>query len=95
VILPIIDVDKAKTVLVNKRSMSPGFAGIENELYYADRILIVFGRHQRDRQVPHRRRRGPLSIPHALAETEPRFARVDATAQSQRVLERFHGILVT
>jgi len=35
VILPIIDVDKAKTVLVNKRSMSPGFAGIENELYYA------------------------------------------------------------
>jgi NAD(P) transhydrogenase subunit beta len=41
--MPVIDVDRAKTVLVNKRSMNPGFAGIENELYYADRTLMVFG----------------------------------------------------
>jgi len=41
--MPIIDVDKAKTVLAIKRSMNPGFAGIENELYYADNTLMVFG----------------------------------------------------
>jgi len=41
--MPIIDVDKAKTVLVIKRSMNPGFAGIDNELYYADKTLMVFG----------------------------------------------------
>jgi len=41
--MPILDVDKARTVLVVKRSMSPGFAGIDNELYYTDRTLMVFG----------------------------------------------------
>jgi NAD(P) transhydrogenase subunit beta len=41
--MPILDVDKARTVLVVKRSMSPGFAGIDNELYYLDRTLMVFG----------------------------------------------------
>ncbi len=41
--MPIIDADKAKTVLAIKRSMNPGFAGIENELYYNDKTLMVFG----------------------------------------------------
>ena len=41
--MPIIDVDKARTVMVIKRSMSPGFAGIDNELYYLDRTLMLFG----------------------------------------------------
>jgi NAD(P) transhydrogenase subunit beta len=41
--MPIIDADKAKFVIANKRSMNPGFAGIENELYYADNTLMVFG----------------------------------------------------
>jgi NAD(P) transhydrogenase subunit beta len=41
--MPIIDVDKAQTVLVVKRSMSPGFAGIDNPLYYLDRTLMCFG----------------------------------------------------
>ena len=41
--MPILDVDKARTVLVIKRSMSPGFAGIDNELYAMDRTLMVFG----------------------------------------------------
>lgn len=41
--MPIIDADKAKTVLAIKRSMNPGFAGIENPLYYADKTLMVFG----------------------------------------------------
>ncbi len=41
--MPIIDADKAKFVIANKRSMNPGFAGIDNELYYADNTLMVFG----------------------------------------------------
>jgi NAD(P) transhydrogenase subunit beta len=41
--MPILDVDKAHTVMVIKRSMSPGFAGIDNELYYMDKTLMLFG----------------------------------------------------
>src|SRR5262249_42870524 len=41
--MPIIDADKAKTVMAIKRTMNPGFAGIENELYYADNTLMLFG----------------------------------------------------
>jgi NAD(P) transhydrogenase subunit beta len=41
--MPIIDADRAKFVIANKRSMNPGFAGIDNELYYADNTLMVFG----------------------------------------------------
>ncbi len=41
--MPIIDADKAKFVIANKRSMNPGFAGIDNELYYGENTLMVFG----------------------------------------------------
>ncbi|MGO9270326.1 MAG: NAD(P)(+) transhydrogenase (Re/Si-specific) subunit beta [Terriglobia bacterium] len=41
--MPILDVDKARTVMVIKRSMSPGFAGIDNDLYYLDKTLMLFG----------------------------------------------------
>jgi len=41
--MPILDVDKAHTVMVIKRSMNPGFAGIDNPLYYFDRTLMLFG----------------------------------------------------
>ena len=41
--MPIIDVDKANIVMVIKRSMSPGFAGIDNPLYYMDKTLMLFG----------------------------------------------------
>jgi len=41
--MPILDVDKARTVMVIKRSMAPGFAGIDNPLYYLDKTLMLFG----------------------------------------------------
>jgi len=41
--MPIIDADKAKTVFAIKRSKSPGFAGIDNQLYFADQTYMLFG----------------------------------------------------
>jgi H+-translocating NAD(P) transhydrogenase subunit beta len=41
--MPILDVDRAHTVMVIKRSMNPGFAGIDNDLYYMDKTLMLFG----------------------------------------------------
>jgi NAD(P) transhydrogenase subunit beta len=41
--MPILNVDHAKSVIVIKRSMNPGFAGIENELYYNEKTAMLFG----------------------------------------------------
>ena len=41
--MPILDVDKAKHVIVIKRSMNPGFAGIDNALYYGPKTYMLFG----------------------------------------------------
>jgi H+-translocating NAD(P) transhydrogenase subunit beta len=41
--MPIIDADKAKMCFAIKRSMNPGFAGIENDLYFAERTFMLFG----------------------------------------------------
>jgi NAD(P) transhydrogenase subunit beta len=41
--MPILDVDQAQAVVFLKRSMRPGFAGIENELLYDPRTALLFG----------------------------------------------------
>lgn len=41
--MPILDVDKSRTVIINKRTMNPGFAGIQNELFGYDNTIMVFG----------------------------------------------------
>jgi H+-translocating NAD(P) transhydrogenase subunit beta len=41
--MPILNASEAQNVMVIKRSMSPGFAGIDNELYYLDKTLMLFG----------------------------------------------------
>jgi NAD(P) transhydrogenase subunit beta len=41
--MPILNVDASRTVMVLKRGMSPGFSGIENELFYKDNCVMVFG----------------------------------------------------
>jgi NAD(P) transhydrogenase subunit beta len=41
--MPILNVDHARNIMVIKRSMNPGFAGIENELYYNPKTMMVFG----------------------------------------------------
>jgi NAD(P) transhydrogenase subunit beta len=41
--MPILEVQKAKMIIVNKRSMAPGYAGLDNELFYLDKTMMVFG----------------------------------------------------
>jgi NAD(P) transhydrogenase subunit beta len=41
--MPILEVDRARTIIVLKRSMRPGFAGVDNDLYYNEKCMMLFG----------------------------------------------------
>jgi len=41
--MPILEVERAQSIIVLKRSLNPGFAGVENELYYNPRCMMLFG----------------------------------------------------
>ena len=41
--MPILEVERAKSIIVLKRSMRPGFAGVDNDLYYNEKCMMVFG----------------------------------------------------
>jgi len=41
--MPILEVDRAKSIIVLKRSLRPGFAGVDNDLYYNERCMMLFG----------------------------------------------------
>ena len=41
--MPILDVDRARSVMILKRSMNPGFAGIDNDLFYKENAMMIFG----------------------------------------------------
>ena len=70
--MPILDVDKAHTVMVIKRSMNPGFAGIDNELYYHGQDADAVRRRQR---IPRRDREGAgreqVAVPIRAASSLP------------------------
>jgi NAD(P) transhydrogenase subunit beta len=41
--MPILEAYKARTIIVNKRSMASGYSGLDNELFYNDKTMMVFG----------------------------------------------------
>ena len=41
--MPILEVDRAKSIIVLKRSLRPGFAGVDNDLYYNEKCMMLFG----------------------------------------------------
>ena len=41
--MPVLEAEKAKMIIVNKRAMAPGYAGLDNELFYLDKTMMVFG----------------------------------------------------
>ena len=41
--MPILEVERAKSIVVLKRSLAPGFSGVENELYFNPKCMMLFG----------------------------------------------------
>src|ERR1041385_290581 len=68
--MPILEVDRAKSIIVLKRSMRPGFAGVDNDLYYNEKCMMLFGdakssntKDNKENEALPQRRRPPRSPP--------------------------------
>ena len=88
--MPILDVDQAQTVVVLKRSMSPGFAGIDNPLFLDPKTVDALRRRQGVGREADRRRQGPLAgargpALHSAARRGRRLAGARARGGARRV----------
>ena len=85
--MPIIDVDRAASVVVVKRSLSPGFAGIDNPLFYDPKTSMLFARREEGARGRRRRAEG------AVAVSVPFFSArdVEAAVPPERAYEAVHA----
>ena len=68
--MPILNVDQPKSVIVLKRSMNSGFAGIDNPLFFADTTSTVRGREEVGRRR-HRRTQSPVNLQEMIKSSSP------------------------
>jgi NAD(P) transhydrogenase subunit beta len=73
--MPILEVDRAKSIIVLKRSMRPGFAGVDNDLYYNDKCMMLFGDARQRDQALHRAE--VSGVPESGASRRPSGPRPD------------------
>ena len=79
--MPILDVDRAQNVIVLKRSMNPGFAGIDNELYFDPKTTMLFGDAKDSIAAADRRRQVACSPPSAIHVRTAQSARTPLQTQ--------------
>ncbi len=82
--MPVLDVDRARSVMVLKRSMNPGFAGIDNELFYRPNAMMVFGDAGKTLEaiVAELKQLGPEAAPGPAAASAKRPAFISEPAQT-------------
>src|SRR5690606_12764363 len=79
--MPILNVDQSKSVIVLKRSMSSGFAGIDNPLFYAEGTTMLFGD----------AKKSVTEVIEELKALEPRFRRLAISACGRSLSDRLHA----
>ena len=90
--MPILDVDEARSVVVVKRSLGPGFAGIANPLFAADNALMLFGDAKQDGQRSRGCAQGSVEILPVFSLSSPVPSCTKEEAQSADVVPTLPGI---